>query len=211
MLSRKITEKRKENTKGKQTTKNRIKRSQCAPYKRRATRRFGENKVTAVINTVPLIYLEKLGIFHLLKQIFGLVIIPEIVRKEVVNNGKRYGLLDVLFIEQAIEEGWLMEIRAKNLPLLMKLQAEDLAVIAIAKEKKINEVIIDRKAARTAAIDLGLTPKGTIYVLLEALAIKEITLNEFKKLLKQLSWSGFYLRKRIYLEAIKKAKEIAQM
>ncbi len=167
--------------------------------------------MTAVISTVPLIYLEKLGKFHLLKQIFDLVIIPEVVRKEVVNRRKSYRLHDILFIEQAIEEGWLMVIRAMNTPFIMNLQPWDIAVIAIAKEKRINDVIIDGKAARIAAKDLGLTPKGTIYVLLKALEINEITLNEFKGLLKKLSWSRFYLRKGIYLEAIKKAKEITQM
>ena len=167
--------------------------------------------MTVVINTTPLIYLEKLGKFHLLKQIFDLVIIPEIVRKEVVNKGKNYGLPDALFIEQAIEEGWLMVIRAKNLPFLMKLQAVDIAVITIAQEKKINDVVIDGKAARAAAIDLGLTPKGTIYVLLKALEINEITHNEFRGLLKKLSRSAFYLGKGVYLEALKKAKEIAQL
>ena len=111
----------------------------------------------------------------------------------------------------AIEEGWLKVERAKKLPLPMKLQAGEEAVIAIAKEKKIKEVIIDEIAARTAAKILGLTPKGTIYVLLKALAIKEITLEEFIDLLAKLLEEGFRLKEEIYLEAIKKAKEISQM
>ena len=93
----------------------------------------------------------------------------------------------------------------------MKLHAGEEAVITIAKEKKIKEVIIDEIAARTAAKIMGLTPKGTIYVLLKALAIKEITLEEFIDLLAKLLEVGFRLKEEIYLEAIKKAKKISQM
>ncbi len=167
--------------------------------------------MSVVTNATPLIYLAKIGKLLLLKEIYGSVIIPEEVKKEVVDKGKELGEPDAFIIEQAIKEGWLKVEKAKNLSLPMKLHAGEEAVIAIAKERKIKEVIIDEIAARTAAKILGLTPKGTIYVLLKALAIKEITLEEFIDLLAKLLEEGFRLKEEIYLEAIIKAKEIAQM
>jgi len=167
--------------------------------------------MSVVTNATPLIYLTKIGKLLLLKRIFGSVIIPEEVRKELIDKGKKLEKPDAFIIEQAIEEGWLKVEIAKKLSLPMKLHAGEEAVIAIAKEKKVKKVIIDEIAARTAAKIMGLTPKGTIYILLKALAIKEITLEEFIDLLAKLLEVGFRLKEEIYLEAIKKAKEIAKM
>ncbi|MBD3353151.1 MAG: DUF3368 domain-containing protein [Candidatus Lokiarchaeota archaeon] len=164
--------------------------------------------MSVVTNATPLIYLAKIGKLLLLKKIYGRVIIPEEVRKEVVDKGKQLGEPDALIIEQAIKDGWLIVEKTKKSKLPVDIQAGEAAVLAIAKEKKIKEVIIDEISARTAAKIFGLTPKGTISILLKALAIKEITLEEFIDFLEKLLQHGFRLKEEIYLEAIKKAKKL---
>jgi predicted nucleic acid-binding protein len=57
---------------------------------------------------------------------------------------------------------------------------------------------------------MSLTPRGTVYVLLKALEMKLINLNEFLTALSDLAESGFRLKEEVYLEAIRKAREIDQ-
>jgi predicted nucleic acid-binding protein len=65
-------------------------------------------------------------------------------------------------------------------------------------------------SARTAARLIGLIPKGTIFVLLKALEVREISLNEFFGALSELVKHGFRLKEEVYLEAVRKVREIAK-
>jgi predicted nucleic acid-binding protein len=69
---------------------------------------------------------------------------------------------------------------------------------------------MDEVSARTAAKLMGLTPRGTLYVLLKALELKEFNLNDFLDTLSELVKHGFRLKEEVYLEAVKKAREIAK-
>ncbi len=166
--------------------------------------------MSVVTNATLLIYLAKIGKLALLKEIYKQVFIPEEVKKEVVDRGKQKGEQDAFIIEQAITEGWLIieKIAEKTLPV--KLHPGEEAVLQLAKNKKIKEVLIDEIPGRIAARLVGLIPRGTIYILLKAVAIKEITLEEFIDLLEKLLEQGFRLREEIYLEAIRRAKELSQ-
>ena len=70
--------------------------------------------------------------------------------------------------------------------------------------------MIDEISARTVARLLGLVPRGTIFVLLKALEIKEISFNEFLEALNELVRQGFRLKEEIYLEAIREARRIVK-
>jgi len=74
----------------------------------------------------------------------------------------------------------------------------------------VEDVLIDEASARTAARLMGLKPRCTIYVLLKALEIKKLDLNDFLNILDELVKHGFRLKEEVYLEAIKKAREIAK-
>lgn len=65
-------------------------------------------------------------------------------------------------------------------------------------------------SARTAARLMGLIPRGTIFVLLKALEVREISLNEFLGALSELVRHGFRLKEEVYLEAFRKVREIAK-
>jgi predicted nucleic acid-binding protein len=57
---------------------------------------------------------------------------------------------------------------------------------------------------------MGLAPRGTIFVLFKALEVREISLNEFLDALSALVKHGFRLKEEVYLEAVRKAREISK-
>ena len=162
-----------------------------------------------VSNATPLIYLAKIGRLELLKRAFAEVIIPEQVRKEVVDKGKKLKHEDAFVIEKAINEGWLRVLKTDLLESPIELETGEIAVISLAKRMRIEEVLIDETLARTAAKLLDLRARGTIFVLLRALEDEIINLDEFLDLLHQLAGKGFRLQEVIYLEAIRQARRIA--
>lgn len=162
-----------------------------------------------VSNATPLIYLAKIGRIDLLKKVFGEVFIPEEVKIEVVDKGKQLGEKDPYIIERAITDGWLKVLNTQLVEVPIKLEPGELAVLSLAKNLRLKEVLIDEVSARTAAKLLNLKPRGTIFVLLKALEKKEIDLNEFLKALNELIKNGFRLKEEVYVEAVREARKIA--
>ncbi|MFQ6124654.1 MAG: hypothetical protein ACE5R6_08635 [Candidatus Heimdallarchaeota archaeon] len=162
-----------------------------------------------VSNAAPLIYLAKIGKLDLLKKIFREVIIPEEVKIEVVNKGKVLGKKDAYIVENAVNKGWLNVQSTDPLELPIKLDPGEVATISLAKKLKISEVLVDEVSARTATRLLGLKPLSTLFVLLKSLEKKELNLDEFLELIGQLIQHGFRLKEEVYLEAVKKARELA--
>lgn len=160
-----------------------------------------------VSNATPLIYLAKLGRLELLKRVFGEVFIPEEVRIEVVDRGKQLGERDAYLIEKAIDDGWLKVSRAEIVEVPIKLELGEVAVLSLAKNLGVREVLMDEISARTAARLLGLIPRGTIFVLLKAVERKEMDLDNFLEVLNELIKHGFRLKEEVYLEAVRKARE----
>jgi predicted nucleic acid-binding protein len=164
-----------------------------------------------VSNATPLIYLAKIGRLGVLGRVFGQVIISEEVNREVVEEGKKLGKMDAYLIEKEIKEGWIKVSKIKELiDIPIKLEKGEVATLSLAKNLEVREVLIDEASARTASEILGLTPRGTIFVLLKALKIKEISFDEFLGILDKLLKEGFRLREEVYIEAVETAKKIAQ-
>lgn len=163
-----------------------------------------------VSNATPLIYLAKIGKIELLKKVFGEVLIPEEVRVEVVDEGKRLGEMDAYVVEEAIRDGWIKVLTAEALEVPIKLGRGEVAVLSLAKRKGFREVLVDEVPARIAAKLMGLTPRGTIFVLLKALEIEEISLDDFLDALSELVNHGFRLKEEVYLEVVKRAREISE-
>lgn len=164
-----------------------------------------------VSNATPLIYLAKIRKLGLLRRIFGQVIISEEVKREVVEEGKKLEKMDAYVIEKEIKEGWIKVSKIKELiDIPIKLEKGEVTTLSLAKNLEVREVLIDEICGRTASEILGLTPRGTIFVLLKALKIKEINFDEFLGILHKLLEEGFRLREEVYIEAVETAKKIAQ-
>ncbi len=98
-------------------------------------------------------------------------------------------------------------MKTRNVPI--KLHPREVAVLSLAKKIGVKEILISEVSGRLAARLLGLIPRETIFILLKALKIGELNLNQFLEALNELIRHGFRLREEVYLEAIRKAREIA--
>jgi len=162
-----------------------------------------------VSNATPLIYLAKIKRYSLLKSLYDKIIISQEVKIEIVDEGKKLKKLDALLIEREIDGGFIeLKKVGKLIETNIELEPGELSTLSLAKELKIDEVLIDETLARTAAKIMGLVPKGTLYVLLKNLKSKEITFDDFLNILNELIESGFRLKEEIYIKVIEEAKKI---
>jgi len=165
------------------------------------------NKI--VSNATPLIYLAKIKKYSLLKSLFDKIIISQEVKIEIVDEGKKLKQQDALLIEREIEVGFIEVMKVeKLLETSLELELGELSTLSLAKKLKIDEVLIDETLGRSAARIIGLVPKGTLYVLLKNLKLKEITFDDFLNILNELLESGFRLKEEIYIKVIEEAKKV---
>lgn len=162
-----------------------------------------------VSNATPLIYFARIKKYSLLKSLYKKIIISQEVKKEIVDEGKKLKKPDALLIEKEIESSFI-EIKkvSKMIETTLELEPGELSTLLLAKELRINEVLIDETLGRIAAKMIGLVPKGTLYVLLKNLKLKEITFDDFLNILNELIESGFRLKEEIYIKVIEEAKKI---
>jgi predicted nucleic acid-binding protein len=121
-----------------------------------------------VANASPLIYLSVLNRFHLLKDLFGEVYLPEAVYREVVVEGA--GQPGAAETQTAVTQGWLQQIAVRDRiavdALLDELHLGEAEAIVLARELSVGRVLLDDQAAWTRARLMDLTVTGTIGILL---------------------------------------------
>jgi len=147
--------------------------------------------VTVISNTGPLIALAKANQFALLGHLFGHVLIPPAVHRELLAKGGP---------ESArLDEALLGLLRVTPSPPLSpevktatsRLGAGEQQVIALACERKASLVIIDERLGRTAARQMGLMVTGLAGVLIRA---KEAGLiPAVRPLLEEIRQRGYWL------------------
>lgn len=170
----------------------------------------------AVADATPLIYLTKVGKLYLLKEIFGQIQISPEVKRETVDRGKEKGYPDAMTIEQALNDGWIVthplkDESRKDLEALTQITGIDIGeaqTIILAKQKKERQVLMDQTNARETARNLGLTPKGTIYIVIVATRRQLLTKEEAKQTLDNLIDANFYISVEIYRDALKTIEKL---
>ena len=119
-----------------------------------------------IVNSTPLIALAKSGRLDLLRRLYGHIVIPEAVYREVTEKN------DVVSqdVSQALE--WIQIVRVDpNVDRRMyraKLHEGEVEVMLLAQDTGADLVIIDDDAARKTAEYLGLPLTGTLGVLIKA-------------------------------------------
>ena len=138
--------------------------------------------MTVITNSGPLMALAKLGLLHLLPQLYGKVLLPEAVYSEVVSTGRERGYSDALFVQAEIKTGRLVVDR-KNVELppdisTLPLDAGEKEVLFTALREKADMVLLDDLKARQEAKARDLTVKGTLGVIVQAYHADLLSLSE---------------------------------
>jgi len=163
-----------------------------------------------VSNATPLIYLARLGRLHLLNDLYGKVQIPPEVKVETVDRGKAKGYPDAYVIEEALNDGWLItdaltdenERKSEALAEMTGIDIGEAQAIILTKQKNEKEVLIDQSNAREVARNLGLSPRGTIFIILTSIKRELITKDIAKQMLVRLIEVNFYISANIYRDAL---------
>ena len=120
-----------------------------------------------VSDASPLIALGRLGRLDLLREIFGSLVIPDFVWKEVVEAGiDKEGSVNVA------EAVWISQQSVLDHSLVNLLRhdlgAGEAEAIVLARECNADFLLIDERLGRSAAKSLGLKVVGLVGVLIEA-------------------------------------------
>jgi len=162
-------------------------------------------------NSGPLIWVAKIGRLALLKNLFGEVVIPRRVWKEVT-LGKQSA--DAVLIGKAIEDRWIKVSEGEMAEAHVLAGASGVhlgeAEAILLAQKLGTELIIDEREGSATAQVFRVRPIGTIAVLLLALARRELTLDEFEECLDNLIASGFWLSVDVYNKVLEEAQSIAE-
>ncbi|MHB8277978.1 MAG: DUF3368 domain-containing protein [Candidatus Humimicrobiaceae bacterium] len=162
-----------------------------------------------ISDATPLIYLAKIEKINLLKSPYNTIIISSEIKNEIIDEGKRLKEKDAFLIEKEIKDGFIEVIKVSNyIKPVFKIDKGELSILSLAKELSIKDVLIDEKLARIAAKVEGLTPRGTLFVILKNLKLKLINFDDFLRILNSLLEAGFRLKEEVYLKAIEEARKI---
>jgi len=162
-----------------------------------------------VSNATPLIYLAKINHLRLLKTLVKETLIPEAVHREVVIKGKELGEQDAFLVDKAIDEGWIQVRRVDHIfNVNIKLHPGEMEVISLAKALSIKTVLMDDIKARAACELAGLIPRGTLWLLLNAVKHKIMNFDQFLITLEEITRYGFFLKEDVYFRAVREAKKL---
>ncbi|NUM35901.1 MAG: DUF3368 domain-containing protein [Candidatus Brocadiae bacterium] len=158
----------------------------------------------AVINSSPLISLSLLGQLELLPKIYDEIIIPKAVYHEVFVKGKGKTGSKII---HTLNNFVILEASNKMLldSIMLELDEGEAEVIALAREKGIQNVIIDEFAGRQYASLLGLNVTGTLGILI--IGKKLGFLPNIKYLMDIMLKYKRYISPELYLSVLKKAGE----
>lgn len=157
-----------------------------------------------VSDTTPLSELAKVGRLDLLRAIFGRVIIPEEVYREVT-TGNHPGSI-------AVPKATWIEVRAVSdaqkiyeIQVARKLHLGECAAMILAEDLDADFLLIDYLSARQEAIARNLPIIGTIGILL--LAKKRGLISNVKETLDDLMAGGKRISQKLYQQALTAAGE----
>jgi predicted nucleic acid-binding protein len=149
-----------------------------------------------VADASVLIWLAKAGRLDLLREQYTKIIIPPEVYSEVVDEGLREGYADAHVVKDAVEQGWIVVeadagTRKRRLTDdLRDIHEGEAAAMVLALNKAL-PLLIDESSGRAVAEALGLTTRGTMYVVLRALYSGWLTASEARDTISSMVSSGF--------------------
>lgn len=152
-----------------------------------------------VSNSGPLISFARAGLFSLLRQVLGEIMIPDAVYQEVVVKGEdQPGALEV------VNADWITVTSVQHREKIeeVHLGAGEAEALLLAEEQGA-ALIIDDPAGRRMARRRGLGYFGTLEILLRAK--NQGYLASVKEALDKLIATGFYISEELYREVLQEA------
>lgn len=145
-----------------------------------------------VADAGPLIGLARVGLLHLLRQLYGKVLIPFQVFEELQTSEDRPG---ARALRAAMEEGWLESAplaRGEELESLsLALGSGEAGAILLSVQRPCRFLLLDERRGRSVAKKRGLRVVGTGGVLLTAK--EQGLIDRVSGALDQLAVSGYRL------------------
>ena len=159
-----------------------------------------------IFDSSPLIYLNKVGLNWIFKQLEGEKIIPTEVYKQVVTEGKNQGYADALISEDLVNKGVIKVVQvAENgfKEMLKSLEKElhegELEVLTLAKNKG-GVAVLDESIAREVGSVLRIEVRGTLFLIFLMVRKRELKKEEAKNKVDLMIRNGFRLGHEEYQE-----------
>jgi len=157
-----------------------------------------------VVNATPIISLCHIDQLHLLKKLYGEILIPEAVYYEI---SAKHDSITKEEIDKSLD--WVHVCRISNELardfFKSQLHAGEVEVMILGKEVEATLLIIDDKNAKRHAKYLQFAVTGTLGVLLKAK--KEGYIRAVKPLIEKLFFNGIFLDDRIIAFCLEQAGE----
>ncbi|NEO95106.1 MAG: DUF3368 domain-containing protein [Moorea sp. SIO3G5] len=161
-----------------------------------------------VSNTSPITNLSAIQKIDILRQLYGVLIIPQAVYNEMVDlayevpGSKEVQTLSWIQTRQATNRSLVAELR-------LEIDAGESEAIALAIELNANRLLIDDYQARVIASRFGLKFTGILGVLLAAK--KQGLIKAVKPIVDDLiNQAGFRVSDRVYREIVQMADEVLE-
>ena len=157
-----------------------------------------------VSDTSPIRAIEWIGLLHVLESLYGKVVVPPAVAAELMRSDDRFRAIDVSHYP------FFEVIRPASLKVVERFRIEldwgESEALAIALERGPCTLVMDEKAGRRKAQDLGIEVIGTIGILLKAR--EEGLITAVRPLVERLrNELNFFLSEQFVAEILDKAGE----
>lgn len=160
----------------------------------------------AVSDSSPLIWLSKVGYLHLLKSLYGEVIIPLEVYREVVVRGLEDGFSDALIVEESVKQGWIivreLDERSKDIcSMIMEsdpgIHRGEVEAMLLARSMGCL-FLMDESSGRALAESWSVKVRGALYVILSSLRLGLLGVVEAKDAIGGMIEKGFRIDPVLY-------------
>lgn len=152
-----------------------------------------------VSDTTPVISLMKAGQLELLRQLFGVVYIPETVYRELTDNE---AFPEEVRMVQECEFLYMQKVdNGKSVAILQNftgLDAGESEAIILADEMNSDVLLMDERKGRQVAKKLGIRITGTIGILTQAFDEGILTKEDVERCIERLKESGIRISEKLY-------------
>lgn len=152
-----------------------------------------------VSDTTPVISLMKAGQLELMRQLFGVVYIPEAVYRELTDNE---AFSEEVKMVQECEFLYMQKVdNEKSVAILQNftgLDAGESEAIILADEMNSDVLLMDERKGRQVAKKLGIRITGTIGILTQAFDEGILTKEDVERCIERLKESGIRISEKLY-------------